>query len=288
MRLPASAKTANLVLQSPTLESSAPARLSQLKRELVLSLYFQSGPFWEAVQEVRIKWNVQPQQALPSEDDRNSTKPLEQLPRRFQNTRLEVIDDRGWGEDLQSLGAGFVPSVLARSGWEDFLGACVMCNPPDNRLSEFADFGRVFPAVFWPVVNSDERDPSELPRMIAPPIERVWKRGSDASYEDNEQFMEYRIIVDEHTTEDEVKSAFRAIKTAYGYRKRGGKPPIDKLTAIQCAILYDDHNGTDPYDKRFRLWTYTKIAAKFELKNKRSAEEHVKRGRELRENFRNT
>lgn len=107
---------------------------------------------------------------------------------------------------------------------------------------------------------------------------------------DRENKRRCYIEVDEHTRRDEVDGAFRMLVSQRGNKNPGGRPPIDDLTAVQCAVLYDDHNGIDPEDRRFRLWTYKKLATKFSdlgVKNERSAEEHVKRGRELRENFRN-
>lgn len=81
----------------------------------------------------------------------------------------------------------------------------------------------------------------------------VWKRGRSEPIEDGEQFAEYRIIVDEETKEEDIVRAFRAIKAAYGFRNPGGKPPIDRLTALQCAILYDEHNSVDPDARRCKV-----------------------------------
>ena len=155
-------------------------------------------------------------------------------------------------------------------------------------MATFAAFGHVFPRPFWPDVDCDDEDidKSKLRSMIAPPIETVLKE----HHEDDEPFMEYRIVVDVHTKEADVLQAFRAVKDVLG-GGRPGKPPIDKLTAIQCAILYDDHNGSDPDDGRAKIWSYRKLAARFRIlgvKNERSAELHVKRGRELRKKFRST
>lgn len=252
----------------------------------MVSLYLRAGPFWEAVRDVRAEWGIRPRRTMPSEEDRGTLRPVEQEPRGKWTPARSKFNGR-WDDAILPLKERFVPDLLRRSGWEDFFEACVMCDPPDDRLLEFAEFGRVYPSPFWPVVemDTDEIDMSKVHSMIAPPIERVWKRGPEASYEDGEQFMEYRIVVDEHTKKADVIHAFRAIKAAYDMRSPGGRPAIDELAAIQCAVLYDDRNGTDPEDRRHRVWTYDKLAAEFRgygVKNKRSAEEHIKRGRELR------
>lgn len=268
---------------TPTTESNGAARIGRLKGDLVTSLFLQYGPFWEAVSRVRAKWDVHPEAALPRENDRGSTRPEDKLPRKW-----FFVDDREWSGDITSLIQGFVPAVLRRSGWDDFLGACVMHNPPEDRLDEFARFGRVYPRVFWPAVNydEDEFDNDKLRSMIAPPIETVFIEDHD----EDEPFMEYRIVVDGHTEKKDVVQAFLAIKAVLG-GGRPGRPPMDNLAALQCAVLYDDYNGVDPDDGRRRLWTYKKLAARFRgrgVKNERSAEEHVKRGRELRKKFRST
>ena len=168
------------------------------------------------------------------------------------------------------------------------MGACVICDPPDDRLLEFARFGMVHPSLFWPVVDCEveEIDFSKVHSMVAPPIERVLKE----SHEEDEPFMEYRIVVTEQTTLKDVENAFRAIKAAYKTEDFGGRPLMNKLIALQCAILYDDHNERDPQDPRRWKWTHKKLAEKFKLTGKggqistRAAKAHIKEGRELRRN----
>lgn len=277
--------------QNPTAASSGAVRVSRLKRDLVAGLHLQAGSFWEAVQAIRSEWNIAPRKILPSKVDHGTYYPVEQAPPgKWGRARIKF--NGRWDDALRSLVTRFVPALLVRAGWDDFFGACVMCDPPDGRLWEFAEFGRIYPSPFWPPFECepDEIDTSKLHYMVAPPIERVWREPTGEYYEDGEQFAEYRIIVDEYTTKEDVIHAFRGIKAAYDMRNSGGRPPIDKLAAIQCAVLYDDYNGADPEDGRFRRWTYKKLAAEFRglgVKNERSAEEHVKRGRELRKKFRN-
>ena len=60
---------------------------------------------------------------------------------------------------------------------------------------------------------------------------------------------------------------------------------MDKLVAVQCAILYDDYNSREPEDGRLKKWTHEKLAVQFReygVKDARSAEEHIKVGREYR------
>ena len=89
----------------------------------------------------------------------------------------------------------------------------------------------------------------------------------------------YYVEVDEHTTLDDVKGAFRMIRSIQPTKEK--KPPRDRLVSVQCAILYDRHNGADPGDGRRRLWTYSNLAKKFGLSSPRVAGTYVKLGREL-------
>jgi len=85
------------------------------------------------------------------------------------------------------------------------------------------------------------------------------------------------IKVDEHTTEDDVRHAFRMISRMHESRPGGGRPRRDPLMALQCAILYDRHNERDPKDPRRKKWTYEKLAKRFGLPSTRSAKSSSKR-----------
>jgi len=249
----------------------------------VADLKLQSGPFWDAVCIVRAHWNITARQTLPSKEDLDTYYPVEQAPT-GKDTKARLKFDDQWDDSLRSLKERFVPDRLRRGpAWDEFFGACLLCDPPDKHLMEFAEFGAVYPRLFWPTVDCEieEIDLDNVPSMVAPPIKRIFKE----SYEEGEPFFEYHIVVDEETTVDDVKRAFRAIRAACNFKGPGGKPRMDKLVALCCAILYDYYNGVDPEDNRFKLWTYEKLAGRFKklgVKNRRSAEEHVKYGRELR------
>jgi hypothetical protein len=210
-------------MRRPTLESSAERRIRRLKRRLVLELFLQRARFWDAVWDVRTEWNVTARRMLPSDGDLETYAPVDQAPEKpapYKFTKsIGLFFDR-WHDALRpSLRDGFVPDELKRwLSWDDFFGACVMCDPPDDRLLEFAEFGRLYPIVFWPVVDREptEIDASKIHSMVAPPVERVFKE----SYEEGEPSFEYRIVVDGETREQDVINACRAIKAAYGQSLR--------------------------------------------------------------------
>jgi hypothetical protein len=88
------------------------------------------------------------------------------------------------------------------------------------------------------------------------------------------------ILVDEHTTEEDVRKAFRTISATQNRRPKN-KPKRDPLVALQCVILYDQDNAVDPSDKRRKKWTYQRLAEEFELASNRAAREYVAVGREI-------
>ena len=196
--------------------------------------------------------------------------------------------------------------------WCGFLIACVFYDPPDTRLMEFAAYDdppsdpapiRTLHEVVEEVVYAERRlwietiveierhhiDPASIEgsRLIA----EVWDRNPRLENQRHAAWeaVQHRryIEVDEYTTEDDVRRAFRMIAaTREGKHKessRGGRPWRDPLIAVQCALLHRRHNEQDPQDRRRKKWTYKKLAEKFELASAGAAEAHVKRGCELLE-----
>jgi hypothetical protein len=90
------------------------------------------------------------------------------------------------------------------------------------------------------------------------------------------------ILVDEQTTEDDVRKAFRTIAATQD-RSPVSKPKRDPLLALQCAVLYDRLNRKNPDDGRQWEWTYEKLAEELGLESWRAAKAYVRRGRELLE-----
>jgi hypothetical protein len=98
---------------------------------------------------------------------------------------------------------------------------------------------------------------------------------------DQEAPERHYIVVDEKTTDSDVRRAFRLISATLPERPEEGAPQRDRLIAAQCAILYDRHNEPDPSDGRKKSWTYPKLAEEFGLKSRRAAKEYVETGRDL-------
>ncbi len=85
-------------------------------------------------------------------------------------------------------------------------------------------------------------------------------------------------------SKEDVLRRFRAVRPKGARGSRGGRPRIDKLVALRCAVLHEEHNTLDPTYKRRKRWTYKSLQKELEeygVRSERSAEEHVQRGKHL-------
>jgi hypothetical protein len=188
------------------LASSASERIRSCRRDLVLDLTTQYGPFWLTVDSLRRKWSIEARQQLPPElpgqevniQSNPAYRPVPWPDRLFlskptgPNDTLvtseirpgpamspEVWDARceeAWWLDLQHLHQLFVPEACTRVGsaaklqWAPFLSACLLYDPPWWGMLRFADTP---PLVFDlpphdPASRTEQIDQSS--RMLAAPI----------------------------------------------------------------------------------------------------------------------
>ena len=96
------------------------------------------------------------------------------------------------------------------------------------------------------------------------------------------------IAVYEETTADDVQRAFQLISDTLFERSKEGAPPRERLVALQCAVLYDQHNAKDPADRRRSRWSYERLAEEFGLgagetqkAKKQAGEAYVALGRKI-------
>jgi hypothetical protein len=332
--------------------------LRRLKRNRVADLYLRRGLFWELVRDLRRERDILPLVQLPPSSSKyydlllpeGAPKPPEPIgtpPEEeeqakkwwAQATKLEEFET-DWKRNLVRILEQIVPERyrgglpqgnIEYQAWQNFIAACVLYDPPDKELLEFAEFCDPPPyGVILPHNGDEARDFAREVHMELPPVKtlqdpltaeaierRFWRRVlgevqkrhleplglhiNDMVIEvlrrcpeildersHNRRLNEHRyyIEVDEHTSPQDVDRARQMIQGNFN-KNRGGKPPLDQLVALQCAILHDKYNETDPTDRRFRRWTYERLADEFGLRNARSAEEHVRRGRELLQSQKN-
>lgn len=95
----------------------------------------------------------------------------------------------------------------------------------------------------------------------------------ETAYEASEP---YYIEVDEHTTLEDVKRAFKLIGKAQKERQPGTRPKRDRLTAVECATLRE----SDP-----KHWTYKRLAHQYGWTGKDAVRDHVSLGLEILKNI---
>ena len=308
------------------LPSSARKRLRRLRHELVLQLYLRRDPLWEAIRDVRDRWNISAEVRLP--------------PPVVGHLSLEgppAHQDRGyakhafsWKEEMSAIWAKVDPDprlptsdysdLQLELSWGDFLSACVLYDPPEDQLVEFASYGALETTVLTGGRLATKVNLEGLPEMVDPPVRSLfalskvrdwyWHRvlryigeldlelqgvDVDALIENatlyvpglEEEYIEkaeryskrYYIGVDDHTSFEDVQRAFHMIREVQPHKDT--KRSRDPLVAVQCAILYDRHNGRDPEDRRRWRWNYANLADRFRLSSARVASDYVALGREI-------
>jgi len=306
-------------------DSDAAKQIRKLKRDLVFNLFFQDGLFWEAVYDMRARWNISAAGQLPPPDLADLPPPGWVRPTDFSEEskrQLELITR--WGNDLDAVRDRVVPEpyrdwqyfgVL----WREFISACVLYDPPKKNLLSFATRGgpqpyeKEFPDVpriMLPAVRqlrdwtksayTEEWYYQEIIHEVAERLRETYgidlwpvirevqndlglqlREGLREWEEEHNPFRWYISVEDAASRDDVVKAYWYARSRS----KPGGRPPMDKLVAVQCAILYDDYNSTDPDDRRVKRWTHETLAGEMRalgVKNKRSAGLHIEFGRKLR------
>jgi hypothetical protein len=289
------------------LPSSAEGRLRRIRRELVLQLYLRRGPLWDAVHDLRARRDLSVKVQLPPAV-RGSLLP-EDAPD-FDNREEYVKYAAKWGEEISRVRERGVPALdqdtrglfdlELEASWEDFLSACVIYDPPEDRLIEFASYGDPEPTVFsggrLPTVSNLEG----LPEMVDPPIktladlmdvkdwfwhrvlDHIGKRYLEPQGVDVEALLE-NVIWDVPGLREEHLERYRRYSKRFYIEvdeyttredvemafhavraikpQKGAKPPRDRLVALQCALLHDHLNVRKPGDKRKWRWTYETLAA---------------------------
>ena len=204
--------------------------------------------------------------------------------------------------------------------WGDFLSACVLYDPPEDQLVEFASYRALETTILSGGRLATKANLEGLPEMVDPPVRSLfalskvrdwyWHRilnhigekylepqgvevgdflvnalsyipGLEEEYiEKFERYSKrYYIGVDDYTSLEDVKSAFHMIREVQPHK--GTTRSRDPLVAVQCAILYDRHNGRDPEDGRRRRWSYANLADRFSLSSTRVASDYVALGRDI-------
>jgi hypothetical protein len=149
---------------------SAADELERLKRLLILDLFLRRGPFWNAVLDVRTRWQIEPNTEVPPPEFGLSIYPIPEA--------TEWKNDQWvqWHKDREYLRKQALPQVYSRPLDDKFFEASVLYDPPDTALLEYADR---FPLLATALLNEGARagltkqEILSMPHTVAPAIKRI-------------------------------------------------------------------------------------------------------------------
>jgi hypothetical protein len=313
-----------------SLPSSAASKLVLARHQLVKELYLQEGPFWDGIAAIRGRWSVKSQTRVPEASEWLDTR---FLPSCFDSRPQDDFSEEGerwherfrdWLSDLHALYDAAVPKEgllykYPAVSWELFLSMCVLFDPPETRLQEFADrfhwsYSNVIPrgnkevAGALPIVWLRDADQAEttmrvfyegllaalLEKYVHPQgissedaLETIHKEKPDLLARlmqglGNNKSHPY-IDVKADPRKEDILSAWTLLRERRALPRASGGTR-DPLIALQCAILYDDYNGPNPEDGRERIYTHKSLAQMFSLHGTRAAKDYIELGREIRKN----
>src|SRR5215217_8800155 len=166
------------------LSTTATSRIEETKRRLVVELFVRRGDFWDMVCGLRHKYGIHPRVGLPHDESTMpllpedgprhhptssvvDTKHPERREQIKQHNRRAYEFDHDWFGDLDRIVHERVPRELRKSPgsstnvlglpagssrlsneygfWVRFVSICVLYDPPETALVEFADFARARP-----------------------------------------------------------------------------------------------------------------------------------------------
>ena len=329
-------------------DSRAFRRLRTFKQGLALDLFLRRGAFWELVRRLREERGITANVQLPPTAAESWMEPMLLLPANapdYPGFRAPVEEKLGfyrfdsqWTDDIDSILSAVLPDDLARvldhrirdiASFYDrqylrtFCAACVLYDPPETSLLEFAEYHaprahraghspenpslatkrvemKMSPVEELPV-RSDELAKLErfyesllvqIARRLEPHridlrsmIEDIHREHPELQRELSEELeRRFYIHVDAHMTERDAVRAYRTISATLPRSPADTKPRRNPLIAVQCAVLHDRHNKADASDRRRRLWTYKRLAEQFSLPSAQAAKDYVRLGRDLLKN----
>jgi hypothetical protein len=309
----------------PELPSSARKRLRRLRHELVLQLYLRRDPLWDAIRDVRDRWNISAEVRLPPPVGGHLS--LKGPP--AHQDRGDAKHAFRWKEEMSAIWAKVDPEprlptsdysdLQLELSWGDFLSACVLYDPPEDQLVEFASYRALETTVLTGGRLATKANLEGLPEMVDPPVRSLfalskvrdwyWHRilnyigekylepqgvGVGAFLDNAISYIpgleeEYREKAERYSKRyyigvDDYTSLEDVQRAFHMIRKvqpsKVTKPSRDQLVAVQCAILYYQRNQTKPGDRRQRRWTQAKLADKFGLST-RAARDYLALGQAI-------
>jgi hypothetical protein len=130
------------------LKSSTEAEIYKLQENLLVEHCLRRGDFWEAIEDLRERWNISPAIAIPPEVSRLRSP----LPKSDEVPEEELKNLlRHWIADLSSISQRFFPKRPgAESGGNRFVTSCAFYDPPRDNLFGFFQASATSPGLHLP------------------------------------------------------------------------------------------------------------------------------------------
>jgi hypothetical protein len=297
-----------------SLPSSSENRIADCVQELVIALVKQSGNTWSEICEVRCRWGIAATTEVPPRMATSSVYTPAGSP---ENVPVgeEGFDEWSefigrWGSELDALHDKIIPEDChyghiyeSLHAWCQFLSACILYDPPDDKLDEYASRrliyrtglrGSPYDMTAAPIRHLRDHNAAEnawvavLNRFVNNLIQRQKQepekdieelirdtfRSRDhlvplGEYLDNNPAIPF-IEVQPWHREDDIRNAFRMIRETQEERPRRGRRNRDQLQAVQCAIFADRYG-----------WTEDQVSKHFGWENYGKAGKYIREGRRI-------
>jgi hypothetical protein len=169
-------------------ENPRKARLEVLKRNLVAQLLARRGDFWEAIKDVRVRWQLDPVPTQLPPHSGDVLYPRQTPPRQPPRSPVFILplnhpkaqhtawlnQTRSWESDICDLLLRTVRSPEAKSPpytgtlsppkrllpWLRFAAACALYDPPPEKAPAFADYGGL------PLLPGEETQDEPIPGVL--------------------------------------------------------------------------------------------------------------------------
>jgi hypothetical protein len=250
------------------------------KDSLTAQLYLQRGVFWDALRDLRERWEITAERGLPPSAENVSGLIFPETPSKGDFFRL--YDE--WTADLRRIEQRCVPSRFRESAeWREFISACVLFDPPLEDLDTFTRHGdlryinreahgargerapmRATAPLRWAVADEKALEKvyfwlfecvlEELGQRYLKPagidLEEALDEILDTT-ELNKRYhakknslrREWHIVASDGVNANDIKKAADTIPAVREARSSGGRASRNPVAAIKCAAFYDDDSA---------------------------------------------
>ena len=240
-----------------SLRSSAEERITFRKQTLIVDLVRKSGSFWDALSDIRCRWGIRAMVEIPPAGMPFSPHMPPDAPKytpQLDGGGCEEWENYAekWLQELGKLHDKCIPDdcrvghrFSSQMFWERFLSACVLYDPPDDQLEEYASRHQIR-LVGHRISEGAAPHRSAPYRTIAPPIRWMRDAGAveEAMLEVLNRFVSNIIEQHERTPDvpvaDLIREMMRSPEFFAPVREDGEKNPATPSIQVKPWHTEDD------------------------------------------------